>query len=331
MGLLGNLGQIMRQEPDHCAATDEGEEPRSELAILCKQMGSIPRCKADLGAIVLRMRLIGLVALVSFSVLFYIGASNPLELSTNMDTLFGCVLTLGWIFSFTTLINRCHKEFKAWGAYEVELNAFQQAINNHRLALAGIDVGTIAAYERKLAVETFFSYALHFMALSRLEQKSGIPLTNCRRTQYGHEYLGAFEPDEDVLMALGRLILNAAEPLSASGYVTYAESLASDLWILRTKVSENAHQRKTMADPEYVAVQTQFAQYLGRYGDANSLCVLRTLAHDKRYPGLQAEAKLAIDQVKSRVADPADELLHLPATPKDIDLLHTRDDQSISK
>ena len=331
MGPLGNLGQIMRQEPDHCAVTDEGEETRSELATLCKQMASILPCKADLGAIVRRLRLIGLVALVSLSVLFYIGASNPLKLSTTMATLFGCILIIGWVTKFITLINSCHKEFKACGAHEVELTAFQQAINNHRHALAEIDLGTFPANERRLAVETFLSYALHFVALSRLEQKSGIPLTNRKYSRYGHEYLGVFEPDVDVLMALGRLILTAAEPLSASGYVTYVASLSCDLWILRTKVSENAHQRKTMADADYVAVQAQFVEYLGRYGDAGCLRVLGTLARDKRYCALQVDAKQAIAQVKSRIAGANDELLHIPSPSHESDLLHTGDDHGISK
>ncbi len=330
MGVISASKQPTGRKPINRACKGDGDRQSSEVVTLCKELAAVHCHNADLRSLRRRQLLRMVFTIVLTGALYYLGGSIASRMSTNVAGLLCCILIISWLTILMSVVSWGRKETTCCGAYEVELTAFQQVINNHRQALLGMDVRTIPGDDGRLVVATFLNYALHCIAISRFEQKSGFPLTDRKISRYGHDYLGAFEPDKDILCALGDLLLQGTCITGTIGYAKQIQSMSSDLWILRTKESGLPKQRKTMADDDYVGVQAQFVRYLGCCGDASSLRVLRILARDKRYPALRSVAKQAIEQVKSRIAGENSELLHIPSPAQGSDLLHSVDDHGNS-
>ncbi len=190
-------------------------------------------------------------------------------------------------------------ELRHAGGFENELKELSTVIAQHKTYIVSANWDDLSIDDRHLAIRAFMRYSLRCLSVSILEKATLVPVGNKEPNRFvpslGARYYGTFEPDPLILMVLGKLITIDARISSHLDYSVEIGTLIGDLNRLRIPTGERIP-RKTMADDAYTAVQAQFVQYLGRYGDANSLRVLRTLARDKRYPGLQAEAKLAIDR-----------------------------------
>ncbi len=225
------------------------------------------------------------------------------------------------------------KEFRSSGKFETELTALKSIIAQHKPFLTSVVWDELCSDDRRLAIRAFMRYSLRCLAVSTLEKDTLVPVTDRQPNRFGvlcAQYYGAFEPDCIILQALGKLILIDGQ---SSSQIESAEiaSTIGDLRRLRSPSSNERLSRRTMPDADYVAVQTQFVQYLGCYGDSSSLHVLGTLARDKRYPALRTEAKQAIEQVQSRLAGANCELLHIPSPAQDSDLLRSTGNKGESK
>ncbi len=331
MGVLNKTAAVVKSVATSSASQHSSPSNASRVLVMCQRLAKVNRYDVDVDWVWRRHVLRLAFVLAVTSITFWLG--NVIAISLPGPTaLFLCsTLTALWVYAVNRGATQMRNELSKTGGFEAELIAYEQIIDSCGHSLSVEEFVDASLSDQTTVIETFIDYIMRCIMVSRVEQKMGIPVTNRKVSRYGGRFLGAFEPHPVVLQALGRYLLVPQSGTEISRHADEIATISSNLWTLRTKPSGQHCQRDSMVDEDYVAVQKQFAQYLGRYGDANSLGVLRTLARDNRYQGLQAEAKLAIDQVKSRMADPAGDLLHLPATSKDIDLLHTRDDQSFSK